>query len=95
MRLEGYRLRVEGLGFLTRVIDSGRGTTRAEDAQGTPAQSHISPRILAYKEKLIGLRLKTCWSKAHNLLVEIIEVVEEPLLVCHQLCEILWVAQRV
>ena len=30
---------------------SGRGTTRAEDAQGTPAQSHISPSILGYEDK--------------------------------------------
>ena len=29
----------------------GRGTTRAEDAQGTPTQCHISPTILVYKEK--------------------------------------------
>ena len=27
---------------------SGRGAARAEDAQGTPSQSHISPSILAY-----------------------------------------------
>ena len=31
---------------------SGRGTTRAEDAQGTPTQSHISPSILVYEDKL-------------------------------------------
>jgi len=30
---------------------SGRGTTRAEDAQGTPTQSHISPSILVYEDK--------------------------------------------
>ena len=35
-----YRLRV----------GSGRGTTRAEDAQGIPTQSHISPSILVYEE---------------------------------------------
>jgi hypothetical protein len=29
---------------------SGRGTTRAEDASGTPTQGHISPSILVYKE---------------------------------------------
>ena len=29
---------------------SGRGTTRAEDAQGTPTQSHMSPSILVYEE---------------------------------------------
>ena len=29
----------------------GRGTTRAEDAQGTPTQSHISPSILEYEDR--------------------------------------------
>ena len=29
---------------------SGRGAARAEDAQGTPTQSHISPTILVYKD---------------------------------------------
>ena len=29
---------------------SGRGTARAEDAQGTPTQSHISPSVLVYEE---------------------------------------------
>ena len=29
---------------------SGRGTTRAEDAQGTPTQSHISPSTLVYED---------------------------------------------
>ena len=28
---------------------NGRGTTRAEDAQGKPTQSHISPSILVYE----------------------------------------------
>ena len=32
------------------VIDSGRGTTRAEDAQRTPTQSYISPSIQVYEE---------------------------------------------
>ena len=50
-------LLVESLGFSVegsgnagkpgkQVIDSGRGSARAEDAQGTPTQSHISPSIL-------------------------------------------------
>ena len=30
----------------------GRGTTRAEDAQGTPTQSHISPSKLVYTDKI-------------------------------------------
>ena len=35
------------------MIEEGseRGTTRAEDAQETPTQSHISPSILAYEDK--------------------------------------------
>jgi len=35
----------------SRLIDSERGAARAEDAQGTPTQSHISPSILVYDEK--------------------------------------------
>ena len=30
---------------------SGRGTTRAKDAQGTPTRSHISPIKLVYEDK--------------------------------------------
>ena len=33
------------------MIDSGRGAAKAEDTQGTPTQSHISPSILVYEEK--------------------------------------------
>ena len=29
---------------------TGRGTARAEDAQGTPTQSHILPSILVYED---------------------------------------------
>jgi len=36
-----------GLGFKV----PGRGAARAEDAQGTPTQSHISPSILVYEDK--------------------------------------------
>ena len=50
------------------VIDSGlvgstdfHSTTRAEDAQGAPTQSHISPSILVYEDKKaiskLGIRL--------------------------------------
>ena len=35
------------------MIDSGRGTTtRAEDAQGTPNQSHTSPSIRVYEDNM-------------------------------------------
>jgi len=54
-----------GLGFLVKVLKPlkvvpsslgdglrvGRGAARADDAQGTPTQSHISPSILEYEEK--------------------------------------------
>ena len=44
--MEGDRLRVGWPnGF------SGRGVERAEYAQGTPTQSHISPSILVYEDK--------------------------------------------
>ena len=33
---------------------SGRGTTRAEDAQGTPTQSHIPRSILVYDDEMLG-----------------------------------------
>ena len=50
------------LGLLLSVIDSGlvgstdygRGAARAEDAQGTPIQSHISPSTLVYEETRVG-----------------------------------------
>ena len=32
------------------LVGSGRGTTIAEPAQGTPSQSHISPSILVHEE---------------------------------------------
>ena len=36
---------------LANSVDlSGRGTARAENAQGTPTQSHISPSMLVYEE---------------------------------------------
>jgi hypothetical protein len=37
--------------------DSRRGTPRAEDAQGTPTQSHASPSVLVYEEQPVDLRL--------------------------------------
>ena len=33
------------------LVGSGRGTTRAEDAQGTPTQNNISLSILVYEDK--------------------------------------------
>ena len=38
---------------LRQVKASGRSTTRAEDAEGTPTPSHISPSILVYEDKCI------------------------------------------
>ena len=39
------------LGFEGRYL-AGRGTTRAEDAQWTSTQSHISPSILVYEDHI-------------------------------------------
>ena len=36
------------------MIDSERGAARAEDAPGTPTQSHISPGILVYEDRMNG-----------------------------------------
>ena len=30
--------------------EPGRGAARAEDAEGTPTQSHVSPSILVYED---------------------------------------------
>jgi len=46
-----------GLGFQ----EMGRGSAKAEDAQGTPIQSHISPSILVYDEKNRNLLVVACW----------------------------------
>ena len=55
---------------------SERGTMRAEDAQGTPTQSHISPSILVYEGKnssalgkaLVRQQSRESICKAHRLL---------------------------
>ena len=45
--------RIAFLGRIDRLMDlSGRGTTRAGDSQGTPTQSHISPSVLVYEDKI-------------------------------------------
>ena len=42
--------------FCSVLIDSvERGSARAEDAQGTPTQSHISPSILEYTKNTRGV----------------------------------------
>ena len=51
----GDRLRV---GWL----NGGRGTTRAEDAHGTPTQRHISPILLVYGDKTV-LAIKQRYSR--------------------------------
>ena len=37
------------------MIESGLVGSRAENAQGTPTQSHISPSILAFEDKSLSL----------------------------------------
>ena len=44
--------------FQSEMIDSGvgKGAARAEDARGTPTQSHISPSVLVYEDDPFLLR---------------------------------------
>ena len=37
---------------------SGRGAARAEDAQGTPAQSLVSPRLLAFEDSGVAATMR-------------------------------------
>ena len=39
---------------VVNILSSGRGTARADDAQGTPTQSLTSPSILVYKDYLLN-----------------------------------------
>ena len=48
-----------------RCTVSGRGTTRAEDAQGTPIQGHMSPNILVYEDKMLRSCVKGPHAYAH------------------------------
>ena len=53
---------------------SGRGAARAEDAQGTPIQSHISPSILVYEDNEEGERV---WY--HNVIIgDDFDALEQP-----------------
>jgi len=45
---------------------SRRGTTRAEDAQGTPTQSHISPSIIVYEATFQGERQSSDQAEARG-----------------------------
>ena len=51
---------------------AGRGTTKAEDAQGTPIQSHISPSIPVYENKNLATAMppvgpQVFWKKKRML----------------------------
>jgi len=47
---------------------AGRGAARAEDAQGTPTQSHISSSILVYEDKHVKWRCDQVSSSSSLLL---------------------------
>ena len=58
LRFSVSRFRVQGSGFSGgHRLEEGseRGATRAEDAQETPTQSHISPSILVYEGYHVGV----------------------------------------
>jgi len=46
---------IDGVHRSSCVVIHGRGTTRAEDARGTPAQSHTSPSILVYEDDHVSM----------------------------------------
>ena len=52
--VDGIELGNRGRANMARIRQSGpdygRGAARAEDAQGTPNQSHLSPSILVYED---------------------------------------------
>jgi hypothetical protein len=50
MRVPGAMIDSGLVGF-TDFHSLGRGTARAEDAQGTPTQSHTSPSKMVYEDK--------------------------------------------
>ena len=52
---DDFLFTVHRLLFADDRLRSGRGTTRAEDAQGTPTQSHVSPSILVFADHYEGL----------------------------------------
>ena len=52
---ERPRVAVRRLLWGDRLRLTGRGTTRADDAQETPIQSYISPSILVYEELGFGV----------------------------------------
>ena len=62
---EGFGLWVSGLVTQashgdqggSRIRVDGRGAARAENAQGTPTQSHISPSKLVYEDQSSGVRV--------------------------------------
>ena len=59
----GIPLSLHGVSLIDEL--SGRGTTRLEDAQGTPTQSRTSPSILLYEENNNALvSTKWPWSRA-------------------------------
>ena len=52
----------------------GRGTTRAEDAHGTPTQSHISPSILVYENyQLLAVRRECDGENAFCVALEAVD----------------------
>ena len=48
-------------------VGSGRVAARAENAQGIPTQSHMSPSILVYEAKRVSLERCLFWERASLL----------------------------
>ena len=61
------------------VIDSGRGTMGAEDAQGTPPQSYVSPSMPVYEdEHQIPLASPTTTHEPHERHITVLIPTRQP-----------------
>jgi len=50
---------------------SGRDAMRAEDAQGTPTQSHIPPRILIYENKACARTMREMGTESEGVPIKL------------------------
>ena len=62
--------KIQNSGLLGSTDFSGRVPARAEDARGTPAQSHISPSILSLRRKQVAAFVETGSPNRHDDIVD-------------------------
>ena len=70
------QLRIDGSdSLLVEVFPGAIDYTRAEDDQGTPTQSHISPSILVYEDKMTD---ECAWQWLQSLIFGMFSGKESP-----------------